>query len=122
MSHKTEVETQFLDIDMVKKTAEELGYTFEHHKGDLALFNGQVVENAVAKVKIPGWNYPIGIRADGTAGFDNFNGSWGDEKQFDAFRQQYALNVTVDQAQRNGYRVLHQSVDGSGVRRLHLGK
>lgn len=122
MSHKTEVETQFLDVDMVEKTANELGYKFERVTGDVMLFNGQKVENAVAKVQIPGWNYPIGIRADGTAGFDNFNGSWGDEKQFDTFRQQYALNVTMDQAQRNGYRVLHQSVDGNGFRRLHLGK
>lgn len=118
MSHKTEVQTQFGDIDSLKKTCEELGYRFEE-TSKVQLFesgpNGLV--DCVAAVHIPGWNYPVAIKEDGTAAFDNFNGRWGNESNLDSLRQKYAENVALAHAERSGYRVLaRENVNGN----IHL--
>jgi hypothetical protein len=122
MSHKTEVQTQFTDIEQLKKTCEELGYRFEETT-KVQLFesgpNGLV--DSVAAVHIPGWRYPVAIKEDGTAAFDNYNGSWGSESNLDSLRQKYAENVALSHAERSGYRVLHRE-NINGNLQLRLGR
>lgn len=120
MSHKTEVQTQFSDIEQVKKACEELGYKFEE-TNKVQLFesgpNGLV--DCVAAVHIPGWRYPVAIKQDGTAAFDNYNGAWGKESNLDSLRQKYAENTALAYAERSGYRVLHrENINGSLQLRL----
>jgi hypothetical protein len=64
-------------------------------------------------IEIPGWRYPIVIN-NGDASMDNFNGSWGDQKQFDKLTQDYAKEVSIQEAHNAGYTVeQRQLVDGT---------
>lgn len=123
MSHKTEVKTQFTNLEAIKKTCEELGFRFEETK-HVQLFQsgpeGSI--NTVAAVHIPGWRYPVAIREDGTAAYDNYEGRWGEEAQLDKFRQKYAENVTLQHAERSGYRVLYRGTTLDGKLQLRLGR
>lgn len=123
MSHKTEVKTAFTNIEAVKKTCEELGYRFEETSVVQLFQSGEEGRiETVAAVHIPGWRYPVAIRADGTAAMDNYNGQWGNESQLDAFRQKYAENVTLQHAERSGYRVLYRGTTLDGKLQLRLGR
>jgi hypothetical protein len=113
MSHRTEVETEFLDKEMVKKTCEELGIEFVDEK-QVRLYEGNFPCDY--SIKLKGWNYAVGIQSNGKALFDNFNGQWGNESELDAFRQRYSENVTLHHAERAGYRVLHREMNNGTLR------
>jgi hypothetical protein len=113
MSHRTEVDAEFLDKDMVKKTCEELGVEFIDEK-KVKLFEGTFP--CEYSIRLKGWSYAVGIQENGKALFDNYNGGWGDEKDLDSFRQRYTENVTLHHAAQAGYRVLHREMNNGTLR------
>jgi hypothetical protein len=119
MSHKTNVETAFLDREQVAKTCEQLGYEFLDVK-EINLYEGK--QACAYAIQIPGWRYPIAITEEGKSVFDNFEGQWGKEEKFDKFRQGYAENVTLAHADRSGYRVLHRELTQDGTLQIRLGR
>jgi hypothetical protein len=118
MSHKTSVDTQFLDQESVKKTIEELGGTYIEAK-EVNLFEGR--QECDYAVQLRGWRYPVAIK-DGVATFDNYEGRWGSQESFNEFRQKYAENVTLKQAQTGGFRVLSRNLTAEGTIQLRLGR
>jgi hypothetical protein len=118
MSHKTTVETQFLDQESAQKTVEELGGTFIQAK-EVTLFEGR--QECDYAVQLKGWRYPIAVK-DGKATFDNYEGRWGTNESFNEFRQKYAENVTLKQAQSGGFRVLSRNLTQEGAIQLRLGR
>lgn len=138
MSHTTKVNVEIKDLEMVEKTCQELaakGFRFER-TNQVRLFEGGKTEECVAAVYIDGretvdqygnkkiegkWQYPIAIKEDGSVAYDNYNGQWGDIKEFDNFRQLYTENVAVKFAESTGRRVLHREVVNGSVT-LTLGR
>jgi hypothetical protein len=118
MSHKTTVDTQFLDQESAQKTVEELGGTFIQAK-EVTLFEGR--QECDYAVQLDGWRYPIAIK-DGQATYDNYEGRWGSNESFNQFRQKYAENVTLKQAHTGGFRVLSRNLTQEGAIQLRLGR
>jgi hypothetical protein len=81
-------------------------------QGRTRLFSGEVEGLAV---QLPDWHYPV--VADLTTGeikFDNYRGSWGDQKHLDAFLQIYACEKAKIEARRRGHSYTEATmVDGS---------
>lgn len=122
MSHTATVQTQITDKELAKKTCEELGFEFMDVK-QVSLFEAKDRNLACQFAFRPtGWQYPVAILEDGTAKYDTYNGTWGKDSEFDKFRQKYAENVTLDYAQRQGYRVLHRELNQNGTLQLRLGR
>jgi hypothetical protein len=122
MSHTATVQTQISNKEIAKKTCEEMGIEFL----DVKQVNLYQTEHRNLQCefafKPKGWNYPVAVKADGSALYDNYNGHWGEQKHFDEFRQKYAENVALDHAQRHGYRVIHRSLSQDGSIQLRLGR
>lgn len=57
------------------------------------LYDGSAHEGTA--LRLPGWQYPMVIKDDGTAVLDNYNGRWGSMDVFDQFCQQYTLAVAM---------------------------
>ena len=122
MSHTATVQTQNSDREIAKKTCEELGYEFMDVK-QVSLFQAEHKNLKCEFAFRPkGWQYPVAVMQDGSAMYDNYNGSWGEQKAFDQFRQKYAENVAVDHAQRQGYRILNRSLNTDGTIQMRLGR
>jgi hypothetical protein len=122
MSHTATVQTQISNKEIAKKTCEELGFEFLDVK-QVSLYQSEHRNlSCEFAFKPKGWSYPVAVKADGSALYDNYNGHWGEQKHFDEFRQKYAENVALDHAQRHGYRVIHRGLSQDGSIQLRLGR
>jgi len=95
----------------VKAACLRLGLA-EPVQGKTKLFSGEVEGLAV---NLPEWVYPVVCdTATGQVLFDNFNGRWGDSRQFDKFLQAYAAEKVKIESWRKGHVVTEQQLaDGS---------
>ncbi len=111
MSHIVEIQTQVRDPVAVRAACERLRLAAPE-EGTFKLFNSEATGLAV---RLPGWRYPaIFDTAAGHARYDNFNGRWGDEKEFGRFVQAYAVEAAKLQARKRGHAVREQMLaDGS---------
>lgn len=122
MSHKATLDVEFKDVEVLDKVLSDLG--IEHKIAESGktiqadLYQG--AETGVAVFKMPGWQYPVVVKADGTAVFDNFNGKWGNLEDLNKVRQDYASGVTVKKAQSGGLRVKAQTTLADGSIQLRL--
>ncbi len=48
--------------------------------------------------------------------FDNFGGSWGEQKELDRFLQRYAVEVARQEARRKGHVFTEQQLDNGNIR------
>ena len=74
-------------------------------------------------IKLPDWMFPVVCDLPtGTIHYDNYGGSWGDQKQLDKFVQTYSIEKATLEARRKGYSVCEQSLsDGSIKLTINLG-
>lgn len=126
MSHKTTVKTEIHDFDALKRAAanlDEVDSIKVAEKGteiEAKLYQGTTKGAAVVKFK--SWNYPVVIKADGTVEFDNYNGSWGDQKHLDKLTQLYAAEVTVQKVKQQGLRIISQTTKADGTIQIRASK
>ena len=111
MSHVVEVQTQVKDAAAVRAACQRLKLEQPSH-GTAKLFSGEATGMIV---KLRDWKYPVVFDTGrGEARFDNYGGTWGDQKQLDRFLQIYAVAVTKIQARKQGHSVTEQHLaDGS---------
>jgi hypothetical protein len=111
MSHIVTVHTKCHDAAAVANACQRLGLA-QPTQGTTAIFSGEATGLIV---HLPGWLYPVVIdTATGEARFDNYNGCWGEQQQFDRFLQAYAVEAAKLAARRKGYQVSEQALqDGS---------
>lgn len=55
--------------------------------------------------RLPDWQYPVVIDEQGTARYDNYNGSWGKQVELDKLVQEYSAQVAEEQALMSGMTV-----------------
>lgn len=53
--------------------------------------------------RLPGWRYPLVLRADGTLAYDDYHGSWGNVADIQRLTGAYALGVAESVAAVNGW-------------------
>ena len=111
MSHVVEIQTQVKDSAAVRAACQRLKLEQPSH-GTAKLFSGDATGLIV---KLPDWKYPVVFdTGSGEAKFDNYGGTWGDQKQLDRFLQIYAVEATKVQARKKGHSVTEQNLaDGS---------
>lgn len=111
MSHTVTVKTQFKNHTILKKVCDRLKYKMK--KGAITQKFYSSTASGDLSIEIPGWRYPIVVK-DGNASMDNFNGSWGKQEQFDQLSQEYAKEVSIQEAHNAGYTVeQRQLVNGT---------
>ena len=100
MSHIAKVDIQFKDANSVIEAAKRLNYKYETVK-NYRFYDGTTASGT--SVQLPNWKYPVVIKEDGEAVYDNYNGSWGQQKYLDGFKQIYGVEVAKKQARIKGY-------------------
>lgn len=65
------------------------------------LYSGNYVQGLGIQFK--GWNHPVVIDSEGTAHYDNFGGTWGNQDNLDELCQRYALIGAEETAAIEGY-------------------
>jgi len=120
MSHTVSVKTQITEPGCIQKAALALGYQCE-----IAALGKRIVEKlfeseveGIAKVKIPTWQLPIVIAADGTLQYDNYEGRWGDPVDLEKFKAQYSEELSLEHWQNNGFVLESKVVYQDGTREL----
>jgi hypothetical protein len=113
VSHIVTIQTEVRDPVAVAAACRRLGL-LEPTRGTAALFEGQA---AGLLVRLPGWLYPVVLDTDaGQVRFDNYGGSWGEQKQLDRFLQAYAVEKARIEARRTGYTASEQQLADGSIR------
>ena len=119
MSHVVQVQTEVRDVVAIRGACGRLGLV-EPVYGEVKLFSSTAVGWAV---RLPGWRYPVVCDVTtAKVAFDNFEGRWGEQKQLDAFLQNYAVEKARIEARRAGHTVTEQPLsDGSIKLTIQMG-
>lgn len=112
MSHIATIKTEVKSLRALKSACRRLGLD-QPKFGEHRLFAGQTATGY--SVSLPDWRYPaVFDLKQKKAHFDNYNGSWGDEKELDKLKQAYAVCAAKEKAIQQGYTVQeHVQKDGS---------
>ncbi|MCH8148361.1 MAG: DUF1257 domain-containing protein [Planctomycetes bacterium] len=119
MSHIVEIQTEVRDAAAIRAACQRLQIKAPVY-GEAKLFSGS---KTGWQVKLPDWRYPVICDVNtGKIDFDNFNGRWGEQQQFDRFLQIYAVEATKIQARKKGHSVTEQDLaDGSIKLTINVG-
>ncbi len=97
MSHTTAVTTDFKNKPALAKACERIGAKIDTAVKSVRLYQGQTPCDT--SVQLKGWDYPLAVNTTtGKVQFDNYNGAWGNIKEFQNLRQEYSVAV-VEQEQ-----------------------
>ena len=112
MSHIVSIKTEVRDAEAVKAACKRLGLDEPFH-AKAKFYMGDEVTGWC--IKLPGWLYlAVADLTTGQVKFDNYEGSWGDQKHLDAFVQAYAVEKATIEAKKRGHTVYEQPLaDGS---------
>lgn len=100
MSHSVCVQASVTNLAALRAACAELGLA-EPVTGRVRLF-ANYVEGM--QVQLPGWRYPVVFDLQkGTATYDNFSGTWGEQQKLDQLLQRYHVEVAKQEALRQGH-------------------
>ncbi len=119
MSHIVQIQTEVRDVVAIRQACGRLGLV-EPVYGEVKLFSSSAEGWAVS---LPGWRYPVVCDVvTAKVAYDNFEGRWGEQKQLDAFLQNYAVEKARIEARRAGHTVTEQLLsDGSIKLTIQMG-
>ena len=92
MSHIVTVTTEMKDAGVLQRTCQRLGLrcTFGLHEVYSTSVRGWGVE-------LREWSYPAVLRESGELHYDNYGGSWGDIRELERLKQEYAVQVSTEE-------------------------
>jgi hypothetical protein len=105
MSHIAKVDIQLKDQKCVEEAAKRLGVKTERVT-NYKFYDGTIATGTAVYLK--GWRYPLVIKDDGEAVYDNYNGAWGENKYLNELKQIYGVEVAKKQARLKGYTCIEQ--------------
>ncbi len=115
MSHVVTIKTRVKDPGALAEACRRLGLP-EPVSGTAQLYSGTA---AGLVVHLPGWSYPVMFdAASGEARYDNYGGSWGEQKELDKLLQAYAIEKVRIEARRSGHGVTEQPLPDGSVKLL----
>ena len=101
MSHVATITLEFRDGQALADAAAVCGFPLG--EATVTFFDGTRVTGT--EVRLPGWQYPAVIDAEGRLHYDHYKGRWGDLAHLHRFRQAYAEAATTRFARARGYLV-----------------
>jgi hypothetical protein len=115
MSHIVTIKTRVKDPAALAEACRRLGLA-EPVSGTANLYSSAATGLVV---QLPGWTYPVVFdAASGEARYDNFGGSWGEQKELDRLLQAYAIEKVRIEARRSGHAVTEQPLPNGSVKLL----
>lgn len=114
MSHTAQIAADYSHTEALERAVRAIGGHLGG-QGTHCLYGSRETGMAIV---LPGWNYPIVVRADNTLAYDDFNGAWGNVSDLDRLHEEYSWALTEIAAQsigwqceriENGVRVYHPS-------------
>ena len=100
MSHIVEIKTEIRDEQAVKAACVRLQIPTPEHK-TVRLFNATATGLCV---QLPNWSYPVVANLQtGQLQYDNYGGSWGEQKHLNSFLQGYAVEKAKIEARKKGH-------------------
>jgi hypothetical protein len=115
MSHVVTIKTQMKDVETLRASCVALGYDFVE-RAKIRLFDG--TQHVGARVKIPGWQYPVAVKPDGTLLYDNYGGAWGAQSKLDALVRRYGVEAVKRQMRLAGRPLISETVMANGEVKL----
>ncbi|MEM4721740.1 MAG: hypothetical protein QXT73_06760 [Candidatus Methanomethylicaceae archaeon] len=100
MSHTMNISIELHDRAALEAACQRLGLKMEGGKFKLY----QTSEEGIG-IYLPGWRYPVVVKADGNIAYDNYGGSWGKIEELNKLRAYYGLEKTKIEARKKGYSV-----------------
>jgi hypothetical protein len=110
MSHTVSLKLEVRDYNIFKLAAEKLGHKVK--EGEHALYGGKV--NGAA-VSLPGWRYPLVMTKEGEIKYDNYGGSWGQQKEMNALLTRYGIEVAKKEARKKGYTTVETTLPSGEI-------
>jgi hypothetical protein len=100
LSHVVEIKTEVRDEAAVKAACVRLQIPTPESK-TVRLFNATATGLCV---QLLGWNYPVVCDLQsGAVQFDNYQGTWGEQKHLNSFLQAYAVEKSKIEARKKGH-------------------
>jgi len=100
MSHTVTIQTRVRDAVALAAACRRLSLA-EPVRETVSLISEQVTGLAV---RLPNWQYPVVVDVEiGALRFDNFGGSWGDQRELDRLLQAYAVEKAKLEARQKGH-------------------
>jgi hypothetical protein len=113
VSHIVEIKTEIRDEAAVKAACTRLQLAAPEHK-TVRLFNATATGLCV---QLPGWQYPVVCNlGTGQVSYDNYNGSWGEQKHLNSFLQAYAVEKARIEARKRGHSVSETRLEDGSIR------
>jgi len=109
MSHTVTVKIELNDTDALAAAVAQMGGTCLG-QGTHKLYSYNSATGF--GFRLPGWHYPLVLKADNTLAFDNFRGHWGNVKDLDTLKAHYATARAQVAAEAQGWATERQQ-DGS---------
>ncbi len=91
MSHTASVMVEFTRKDVLKETCERLNMQMIEGTQRIKFYQAKD-EEVELSIQLPDWRYPVGIRGQ-EAVFDNYNGRWGNMKEFTRLQNEYSRDL-----------------------------
>jgi hypothetical protein len=98
-SHTVKIKVEYKDPDTLKKACENLGWKWLGLRTH-SLYSTEATGHGFLP---EGWEYPAVLDAAGEMHFDTFNGAWGDPKQLERLKSEYAIATAQQAAEELGW-------------------
>lgn len=113
MSHIVSIKTQIRDPIALSAACRRLGLA-QPMQGTATLYSSTA---SGLIVQLPNWQYPVVVDTQTCqVHFDNFNGSWGEQKELDRLLQAYAIEKARIEARKAGHSVTEQALPNGSVK------
>jgi hypothetical protein len=98
-SHTRTVRVEYRSIAALEAAVRALGWRWLGH-GQHSLFQGRETGHGI---HIPGWMYPIVLRADRSLALDDYGGKWGTPADLDRLATEYRCQAALEAAAMLGW-------------------
>jgi len=112
VSHTAQIAADYADESALAAAVKAIG----GHLGGRATHCLYSSRETGLAIVLPGWSYPIVVRADNTLAYDDYHGAWGNVADLDRLHEEYSWALTEIAAQRLGWQT--ERTD-EGVRVYH---
>ncbi len=109
MSHTITIKCEFQNKGVLGDAVKKMGGTV------LGEATHQMFHTQTSKgfgFKLPGWQFPIVLQADGTLAYDDYNGGWGNVKDLETLKNEYQASMAVQACEAQGW-LSQRENDGS---------
>lgn len=112
MSHIVTIQTELKNKESIQEVCKALNVQYLGQK-TTKYYN--TTKSGIA-VQFRNWKYPVTIQENGSVYFDNYQGSWGNKKDLDAFINEYSLVETVGKLKKKNLRYEVQRLKNNEIK------